>query len=137
MNAVDKVLELFEQISSVPRGTKREQKISQWLQAWAKAHGFFSRTDSTGNLVINVPASSGMENAPTIILQGHMDMVCEKTPDSDHDFTRDRSESSVTAIGSTPTKRLSAQTTELQSRWRLHWRRIRALPIRPSNCFLL
>jgi dipeptidase D len=89
MNAIDKILERFEQISSIPRGTKREQKISQWLQAWAAEHGFNSRTDEAGNLVIYVPASSGMENAPTIILQGHMDMVCEKTPDSNHDFTRD------------------------------------------------
>ncbi len=89
MNTIDKVLERFEQISSVPRGTKREQKISEWLQAWAKEHDFSSKTDSTGNLVIYVPASAGTENAPTIILQGHMDMVCEKTPDSNHDFTRD------------------------------------------------
>lgn len=87
--SIDKVLERFEQISSVPRGTKREQKISAWLQGWAKDHGFSSKTDSAGNLVIYIPASVGMENAPTIILQGHMDMVCEKTPDSTHDFTRD------------------------------------------------
>jgi len=85
----EKILERFEQISSVPRGTKREQKISEWLQAWTKDHGFSSKTDSAGNLVIYVPASADMENAPTIILQGHMDMVCEKTPVSDHDFTRD------------------------------------------------
>ncbi len=89
MNPIDKVLERFEQISSVPRGTKREGKISQWVQDWAKAHGFSSRADSAGNLVIYIPASSGMKNAPTIILQGHMDMVCEKTPDSTHDFMRD------------------------------------------------
>ncbi|MCL4529928.1 MAG: aminoacyl-histidine dipeptidase [Chloroflexi bacterium] len=89
METINQVLERFEQISSVPRGTKREQKISQWLQEWAKEHGFSSRSDSVGNLVIYVPASSGMEKAPTVILQGHMDMVCEKTPDSDHDFTRD------------------------------------------------
>lgn len=89
MNPVDTVLERFEQISSVPRGTKREQKITEWLQDWAKEHGFSSKTDSIGNLVIYVPASAGMESAPTIILQGHMDMVCEKTPDSTHDFTHD------------------------------------------------
>jgi dipeptidase D len=89
METTQRIFERFEQISSVPRGTKREQKISQWLQDWAKEYGFSSRTDSTGNLVIYIPASSGMENTPTIILQGHMDMVCEKTPDSTHDFTRD------------------------------------------------
>lgn len=89
INGMEKILNRFEQLSSVPRGTKREGKISQWLQDWAKEHGFSSKTDSTGNLVIYVPASSDMENAPTVILQGHMDMVCEKTPDSTHDFTRD------------------------------------------------
>jgi dipeptidase D len=89
MNAIDTVLERFEQISSVPRGTKREQKISRWVQDWAKEHGLSNKIDSTGNLVIYIPASVGMENAPTVILQGHMDMVCEKTPDSTHDFTRD------------------------------------------------
>lgn len=89
MNTIQRIFERFEQISSVPRGTNREQKISQWLRDWAKEYGFSSRTDSVGNLVIYVPASSGMENAPTVILQGHMDMVCEKTPDSTHDFTRD------------------------------------------------
>jgi len=88
-DVTEKILERFERISSVPRGTKREQKISEWLQAWAKERSFSSKTDSAGNLVIYVPASAGMENTPTIILQGHMDMVCEKTPDSPHDFTRD------------------------------------------------
>jgi dipeptidase D len=86
---IDKIIERFEQISAVPRGTKREDKISLWLQAWAKDHGFSIRTDQAGNLAIRVPASPGLENNAAIILQGHMDMVCDKTPDSDHDFTRD------------------------------------------------
>ena len=89
MNAIDKILERFEQISSIPRGTKREEKISQWLKSWAEERGFSYQADHTGNLVIYVPASTGMEDAPIIILQGHMDMVCEKTSDSDHDFTCD------------------------------------------------
>jgi dipeptidase D len=89
MDTMQLIFERFEQISSIPRGTKREKMISQWLQGWARERGFSSRTDATGNLVIYVPASAGFENVPTIILQGHMDMVCEKTPDSDHDFTRD------------------------------------------------
>ncbi|MBN2117455.1 MAG: aminoacyl-histidine dipeptidase [Anaerolineales bacterium] len=86
---INQILERFEQISSIPRGTKREEMISRWLQAWAKDHGFSSRVDQTGNLAIYVHASPGLEKAPTIILQGHMDMVCEKTPDSNHDFMRD------------------------------------------------
>jgi len=89
MDATKQILDRFGQISAVPRGTKREQKISRWLQDWAAEHGFKSRTDKAGNLVIQVPATKGFEKAPTIVLQGHMDMVCEKRADSPHDFTRD------------------------------------------------
>ncbi len=89
MEPIERILERFEQISSVPRGTKHEQKILAWLQQWSVAHGFSFQTDSYGNMVIRVPASSGYEDRPTIVIQGHMDMVCEKTPDSTHDFLRD------------------------------------------------
>jgi dipeptidase D len=89
MNPTDRILSCFEQVSSIPRGTKYEEKIRSWLEAWAQGHGLQPRVDATGNLVIYVPASVGMDNSPTIILQGHLDMVCQKTPDSTHDFTRD------------------------------------------------
>lgn len=89
MNPTDLILEKFEQVSSIPRDTKNEAAIRQWLIDWSGAHGLKSKTDAAGNLVIQVPASSGYEERPTLILQGHLDMVCQKTPDSDHDFTRD------------------------------------------------
>lgn len=89
MDATQQVLNIFEQLSAIPRGSGREAGISSWLQERAKAHGFTSEVDEARNLVIRVPASAGYEAAPVIILQGHMDMVCEKTPDSPHDFTRD------------------------------------------------
>jgi dipeptidase D len=89
MNTLDLILERFEQISVIPRISKQEAQLCQWLQDWATELGFISKTDSAGNLAIYVPATSGSENAPTIILQGHMDMVGQKTPDSDHDFLRD------------------------------------------------
>jgi dipeptidase D len=89
MNPTDRILSSFEQVSSIPRGTKNEEKIRSWLVAWAQAHGLRSQMDAVGNLVIYVSASVGMQNSPTIILQGHLDMVCQKTPDSPHDFTRD------------------------------------------------
>jgi dipeptidase D len=89
VNSIEEVLGIFEQVAAIPRGTKRETKISRWLQDRAALHGFESRTDTAGNLVIRVPATPGFENVPVVVLQGHMDMVCEKTPDSDHDFTRD------------------------------------------------
>jgi dipeptidase D len=89
MDATQTVLNIFEQISAIPRGTKREAALSKWLQARAGAHGFTSQVDEANNLVIRVPATPGYEAAPTVVLQGHMDMVCEKTPDSPHDFLKD------------------------------------------------
>jgi dipeptidase D len=84
-----KILDVFAQISAIPRRSKEEEQICQWLVSWAEANGFATRTDTVNNLVIRVPATPGHEAAPTVVLQGHMDMVCEKTPDSDHDFTKD------------------------------------------------
>jgi len=89
MNTIDSILKNFEQISSIPRDTKNEAGIRAWLRDWASARGLESKTDAPGNLVIQVPASEGRENHPTLILQGHLDMVCQKTPDSTHNFTRD------------------------------------------------
>jgi dipeptidase D len=89
MNPTDLILKNFEQISSIPRDTKNEAGIRVWLQDWAFARSLTSKTDSIGNLVIQVPASGGYEDHPVLILQGHLDMVCQKTPDSSHDFTRD------------------------------------------------
>ncbi len=89
MDSTQRVLHLFEQISAIPRGTKREAELSRWLQDWAARRNLASQTDEAGNLIIRVPATAGFEQAPIIILQGHMDMVCEKTPDSTHDFTKD------------------------------------------------
>lgn len=89
MDSTQKVLTLFEQISAIPRGTGREAELRGWLCAWADRRQLSWNVDKAGNLVIRVPARPGFEQAPVIILQGHMDMVCEKTPDSPHDFTRD------------------------------------------------
>jgi dipeptidase D len=89
MDSTPKVLNLFEQISAIPRGTKREAELRGWLCAWANRRQLPWSVDEAGNLVIRVPATAGFEQAPIIVLQGHMDMVCEKTPDSPHDFTRD------------------------------------------------
>ncbi len=88
-NETDIILAHFEKISSVPRGTKYEAGIRQWLIDWAGVRGFKSQADTVGNLFIYIPASAGRETSPTLILQGHLDMVWQKTPDSDHDFTRD------------------------------------------------
>lgn len=89
VNPLDLVLARFEQISGVPRGTRHEARIRQWLVDWAASRGLASRTDAVGNLAVYVPASAGHERAPTVVLQGHLDMVWQKTPACDHDFTRD------------------------------------------------
>ncbi|MEE4312468.1 MAG: aminoacyl-histidine dipeptidase [candidate division KSB1 bacterium] len=85
----NEIIKWFEEITKIPRCSKKEEKIASWLKDWAKEHNFECKEDKVGNIVINVPASPGYENAPITVLQGHMDMVCEKTPDSDHDFSKD------------------------------------------------
>ncbi len=89
MNPTEHILECFAQISAIPRRTGNEAGIRAWLQAWASARRFSSQADAVGNLVVRVPASAGYEGRPALILQGHLDMVCEKTPASPHNFTRD------------------------------------------------
>lgn len=83
------IIDYFEQINQHPRCSKHEQQISLWLQQWALDRELPVETDAAGNLVLRVPASSGFEQAPIVILQGHMDMVCEKSDRSDHDFSND------------------------------------------------
>ncbi len=83
------IVKWFEEISKIPRCSKNEKAICEWLADWAREHGFEARTDKVENLVIEVPASPGYENAPAVVIQGHMDMVCEKTKDSTHDFEKD------------------------------------------------
>jgi dipeptidase D len=89
MSSTDQILTRFEQISAIPRGTKNEAGIREWLINRASLLGISSKTDDVGNLVMYVPASAGREKAPALILQGHLDMVCQKTPNSNHDFTHD------------------------------------------------
>lgn len=89
MNPTELILKNFEKVSSIPRGTKYEAGIRQWLMDWGAAHNLRSRVDAAGNLVLYVPASAGYENFPTMILQGHMDMVWQKLPESKHDFQTD------------------------------------------------
>ena len=84
-----KILDYFEQINAVPRCSKSEAQISQWLWQWAIIRKMDTQRDNAGNIVIRIPASNGFENAPGVVIQGHMDMVCEKTPESNHNFNTD------------------------------------------------
>lgn len=72
-----RVFEIFDQITQVPRPSKKEEKIRKYLLDFAAKHGVAAKTDTVGNVVLSVPATPGHEQAPTLILQGHMDMVCE------------------------------------------------------------
>ncbi len=83
------ILDWFEKINAIPRGSRNERAISDWLMAWAAERGFEARRDDALNVVVVVPGSAGRESAETVVLQGHMDMVCEKTKDSSHDFAKD------------------------------------------------
>ena len=72
-----RVFDIFDQITQVPRPSKKEEKIRKYLLDFAAKHGVAAKTDAVGNVVLSVPATPGHEQAPTLILQGHMDMVCE------------------------------------------------------------
>lgn len=80
-----RVFEIFDEITKVPRPSKKEAKIRQYLLDFAAKHGLESKTDAVGNVAIFKPATPGHENAPAVILQGHMDMVCESN-DKSFDF---------------------------------------------------
>jgi len=79
----------FSEMTAVPRPSKHEERVVAWARSVAEKHGFEVRTDEIGNLVVVVPATPGREGAPVIILQGHLDMVCEKNKDVEHDFMND------------------------------------------------
>jgi dipeptidase D len=88
-SCTDKILSYFDQINAIPRCSKDEARLGRWLRAWAVSRGFETDSDAAGNLVVRVPAAPGQEHRTAVVLQGHMDMVCEKTPESTHDFAKD------------------------------------------------
>ncbi len=83
------VWEQFDAITRVPRPSKKEGKIIDYLVDFAKKHNIEYKKDAIGNVVMRKPASEGYEHRPTVILQSHMDMVCEKNSDVEFDFEND------------------------------------------------
>ena len=75
----------FEELTKIPRPSRGEEPVIEHVRAWAKRHGYELEQDSGRNLVIRVPATPGRELAPVLILQGHLDMVCERDPASPND----------------------------------------------------
>ena len=83
------VFKCFAQVNQIPRPSKHEEKMIDFLLDFGRKLNLDTRRDETGNVIIRKPATPGMENRQTIVLQSHMDMVCEKNRDVDFDFTKD------------------------------------------------
>ncbi|MEJ2246059.1 MAG: aminoacyl-histidine dipeptidase [Acidobacteriota bacterium] len=79
----------FAQISRIPRGSKNESAITRYVLDTANRLGLQAKTDKVGNVVVRKPASKGRSHIRPVALQGHLDMVCEKNKNKDHDFTKD------------------------------------------------
>jgi len=83
------VWEYFYGITQVPHPSKKEEKIRAHVREFATSNNFEFAEDAVGNIVIKVPATPGYENSPTVVIQGHIDMVCEKNKGTIHDFDND------------------------------------------------
>ncbi len=89
INSTNKTFEYFLEICSIPRESGNEEGMRQYLLSWAKANGFEGLRDKAGNIIIRRAATKGFEDRESTALQGHMDMVCVKRENSNHDFTKD------------------------------------------------
>ena len=79
----------FDEIRKIPHGSKHEEKLRDYIVAFAKENDLEHKVDKAGNVVIKAEATKGLSGKPVVVLQGHMDMVCEKNSDTKHDFTKD------------------------------------------------
>jgi len=83
------VLRWFEEIAKIPRRSKNEGQICAWLAKWAEDNGFGVKKDAVENILIQVPATAGYEGSTPVVIQGHMDMVCEKAKGFEFNFETD------------------------------------------------
>jgi len=83
------VFRQFAKINEIPRQSKHEEKMIEYLRNWGESHGLPTKVDATGNVKISKAATPGYENRKTLILQSHMDMVCQKLPEKDFNFATD------------------------------------------------
>ena len=88
-NYNNEFFKIFEELSKIPHGSGYTAEIAKYCYNFAISCGCEAEIDKVGNVIIKKKAGKGFEKAEPVILQGHLDMVCEKTPDSKHDFTRD------------------------------------------------
>lgn len=101
-----RVWKYFAEFSRIPRCSKHEAAASRFVVDVARQLGLSAKQDPFGNVVVKKPATAGREQAPSVCLQGHLDMVCEKAPDKTHDFAKDpialvRRDNALTADGTT------------------------------------
>ena len=83
------VWKYFAEILKIPRPSKQEEKIVEYLLNFAHEHKLEAQKDEIGNVIIRKPATAGMENRASVVLQSHVDMVCEKNSDVEHNFEKD------------------------------------------------
>ncbi len=123
----------FEDLCRIPHGSGNTKAISDYCVRFAQERGLRCVQDAVNNIIIWKGGTPGYENAPTVILQGHLDMVAEKTPDSPIDFTAIRSTCRSTATMCTQRAQRSAATTALPSPWRWPCWTARSFRTRPSK----
>ncbi len=80
---------IFEEITRIPRCSKHEEKVQSYLKTWSAEHGIDYKVDDVGNVLLTREPDEGFNTVPALLFQAHQDMVCEKTPESSHDFTKD------------------------------------------------
>ncbi|UCH85261.1 MAG: cytosol nonspecific dipeptidase, partial [Candidatus Latescibacterota bacterium] len=85
----------FGEILTIPRCSGNEEKARDYVKSFAKRLELETREDDAGNIVVRVPPTPGRGGAPVVVLQGHLDMVCEKNSDVEHDFAKDPIRSKV------------------------------------------
>lgn len=85
----ERVFHYFEKISEIPRESGNEAEVASYIESTARKMGHEAVKDESNNVFVRVKASSGKENAKTVLLQGHTDMVCEKNAGTEHDFSKD------------------------------------------------
>jgi len=84
-----RVMDIFREISAIPRGSGNEKAIADHIEAFAGKLGLFVQRDNSNNVIVRRPAATGYEDVPAMVLQGHIDMVCEANSDTVHDFLKD------------------------------------------------
>lgn len=89
------VWENFYGLTRIPRPSKHEEKVQEYLLEWGKKHGVDVKRDDTGNIIFTAPATPGYENLKGVIMQAHMDMVPQKTAETKHDFLTDPIETEI------------------------------------------